>query len=79
MVIQKGNFRLNPKIKAWMKLKGWTQRDFALQFGVAESAVSRWFDEKEPLLPSLCKLRRIGWMTGLDPLVWDYDLEVEVK
>lgn len=54
------------KIKSWLSLKGWSQRDFAGALKCDESMVSRWLTPGDPQCPSDIYKERICILTGLD-------------
>lgn len=65
-VIEKGAFRLTPKLKQWLDLKGWTQRELAKEIGCDESLISQWYQEKKPKKVSPHYMRKLCLLTGLD-------------
>lgn len=60
-----GAFKVTEKLKKWLELKGWTQRQFADELGCDESVVSRFMDPNTPAHPSWQMLRKLCIMTGL--------------
>jgi len=74
----KGAFKITEKLKGWLQLKGWTQRQLAEELKCDESLISQWLDEKKPKHPSWQMFRKICDLTGLDPKeLIDYDRDIE--
>ncbi|RJO64194.1 MAG: XRE family transcriptional regulator [Candidatus Omnitrophota bacterium] len=76
----KGAFRITGKLNKWMELKGWNQRQLALELGCDDSLISQWLDEKKPKHPSWQMLRKLCLLTGLDAselLTLDREIEQE--
>jgi len=75
----KGAFRITNKLKDWLVLKGWTQRQLAEELGCDDAVISRWLDEMKPQHPSWQMLRKLCHLTGLDTelLVFDRNIEQE--
>jgi len=69
MVIEQGDYKINPKIKEWLKLKGWDQRELANQINCHESLVSQWFNEEKPKKPSWNYARKLALMSGFDDVI----------
>lgn len=78
-VKMKGAFRVTDKLKDWLTLKGWTQKQLAEELGCDDAIISRWLDEKNPKHPSWQMLRKLCFLTGLDTelLVFDRNIEQE--
>lgn len=66
MIVEAGSIRLTEKLKMWLQVKGWTQRDLASALNCDESLVSQWLDRRSEKHPSWKKLKEICAMTGLD-------------
>jgi len=80
MLVEKGAFKFTDKLKKWLDLKGWTQRELAKEIDCDESLVSQWFNEKNPKTVSRNYLRKLCLLTGLDVgelITFDRDLEQE--
>ncbi|HEY9874599.1 MAG TPA: helix-turn-helix transcriptional regulator [Candidatus Obscuribacterales bacterium] len=66
MIVEKGAFRLTEKLRQWLELKGWTQRELATELKVDESLISMWLDKDNPRHPSWQQLKKVCLLTGLD-------------
>lgn len=65
-VIVKGAFRLTVKLDQWLKLKGWSQRELAVQINCDESLISQWNQGSNPKQISWTFLKKLCLVTGLD-------------
>lgn len=62
----KGALRLTPKLKIWLELKGWDQRDLAIELGCDESLISQWYRANNPKQISSAHLKKLCRLTGLN-------------
>lgn len=80
MIIEKGAFKFTEKLRQWLELKNWTQRQLAEEIRVDESLVSQWLDGTNPRHPSWQSLKKLCLLTGLDIadlMTFDRNIEQE--
>jgi transcriptional regulator with XRE-family HTH domain len=66
MIVETGAIKLTDKLRQWLEIKGWTQRQLSEELRIDETLISLWFDKTSPRRPTWQQLKKVCLLTGLD-------------